>query len=276
MDADQLLQNSDSVQVVCLLPLRLMGRNADRLPQLGGERLAAIYEDPDSLARAFSGVERVLIVSGYAEPGKRSKLHKNALDAAAEAGVSHIVYLSFLSASLNSLFPMGRDHFWSEEYLRATGVPFTSLRDSFYLDLIPDMFNACAGLEAMRVSWVARDDVIRVVATVLENPAGREGTFDITGPESLTLQDTATQVSSLTGRQLRYEIESIEEGRAWRSRLGAPAWEVDTWLGSYEAIAAGELGRVSEAVFEITGAAPMNLRSYFSSRPALIEKLRQS
>jgi NAD(P)H dehydrogenase (quinone) len=59
------------------------------------------------------------------------------------------------------------------------------------------------------------------------------------------LQETAQQVSSLTGRHLRYVRESVDEGRAWRTKLGAPAWEVDTWLGSYEAIAAGELEKVS-------------------------------
>jgi NAD(P)H dehydrogenase (quinone) len=107
---------------------------------------------------------------------------------------------------------MGRDHFWSEEFLRATGVPFTSLRDSFYLDLVPEMFNEEGMMRGPgddgRVSYVARADVIRVVASVLENPDRREATFDITGSESLTLQETAYQVSRLTGRELRFENES--------------------------------------------------------------------
>ena len=100
------------------------------------------------------------------------------------------MYLSFLSASPDSLFPMGRNHFWSEEYLRATGVPFTSLRDSFYPDLIPEMFNDEGIMRGPggdgRVSRVAREDMICVVPSVLENPGGKAGTFDITGPEPLT------------------------------------------------------------------------------------------
>ena len=259
--------------------LRLMGRDVSRLPQIGAECVAADYDDPQSLDRAFEGIERAFIVSGYAEPGKRSTLHKNAFDAAAKAGVRHIVYLSFLSASPSSLFPMGRDHFWSEEHLRATGLPFTSLRDSFYMDLIPEMFNDKGIMLGPagdgRVSWVAREDVIRVVASVLENPVGKEGIFDITGPESLTLQETAEQMALLTGRELRYENESVQAGREWRRQLGAPAWEVETWLGSYEAIAAGELARVSDAVRDLTGTPSSNLRSYFSLRPALIEGLQK-
>ena len=259
--------------------LRLMGRDVSRLPQIGAECVAGDYDDPQSLHRAFEGIERAFIVSGYAEPGKRSTLHKNAFDAAAKAGVRHIVYLSFLSASPISLFPMGRDHFWSEEHLQATGLPFTSLRDSFYMDLIPEMFNDQGIMLGPagdgRVSWVAREDVIRVVASVLENSVGKEGIFDITGPESLTLQETSEQMALLTGRKLRYENESVQAGREWRAQLGAPAWEVETWLGSYEAIAAGELARVSDAVRDLTGTPSSNLRSYFSLRPALMKELQR-
>jgi NAD(P)H dehydrogenase (quinone) len=76
-------------------------------------------------------------VSGYAESGKRAEVDRNVFEAA--AGVRHIVYLSFTGASPHSLFPMSRDHFLSERHLLATGVPNTILRDSFYLDLIPEM-----------------------------------------------------------------------------------------------------------------------------------------
>ena len=102
-------------------------------------------------------------------------MHRNAFQAASRAGVRHLVYLSFLGASPQSKFPMSRDHFLSEQYLKQTGIPSTILRDSLYLDLIPEMFGetgvmrgpggpGCGG----RVSWVSREDVAHVIAAALD------------------------------------------------------------------------------------------------------------
>ena len=78
-------------------------------------------------------------------------------------------------------------------------------------------------------------------------------------------------MSALTGRKLRYEDETLEEGRAWRSQSGAQAWEVAVWLGSYEAIAAGELAPVSDTVERFTGRPAQSLEAYFGAHPALLE-----
>jgi NAD(P)H dehydrogenase (quinone) len=69
-----------------------------------------------------------------------------------------------------------------------------------------------------------------------------------------------------------YEEESVEDGIQWRSRLGAPDWEVATWIGSYKAIAAGEMARVSNAVMEITGRKPFTLEAYFTQFPGAFSK----
>ena len=69
--------------------------------------------------------------------------------------------------------------------------------------------------------------------------------------------------------------ESVEEGRKWRNTLGSPAWEVDTWLGSYEAIAAGELDTVSDTVAQITGEQPLSLLKYFGEHPKFLNKLAE-
>jgi NAD(P)H dehydrogenase (quinone) len=171
-------------------------------------------------------------VSGYAEPGRRAELHRNAFQSASRAGVRHLVYLSFLGASPPSKFPMSRDHYLSEQYLKEPGIPSTILRDSLYLDLIPEMFNEIGVMRGPGrgggVSWVSREDVAPVVAAALDPCTPFQGTYDVTGPETLTLQETDRQVSLLIGREIRYEDEPVEEGRKWRNSLGAPAWEVDT------------------------------------------------
>ena len=113
-----------------------------------------------------------------------------------------------------------------------------------------------------------------VAATALSRPDVVRGALDVTGPEALTLAEAARRLAPLAGRQLRYEDESVAAGRAWRAQLGAPDWEVDTWLGSYEAIGAGELAAPSDAVARLTGRAPESLESYFARNPQLLAPLR--
>jgi NAD(P)H dehydrogenase (quinone) len=256
-----------------------MTHRVESMPDLApSERVFADHANPASLGKAFEGVDRAFVVSGYAEPGRRAELHRNAVQAASRAGVRHVVYLSFLGASPQSKFPMSRDHYRSERYLKETGIPATILGDSLYLDLIPEMFNETGVMRGPgsggAVSWVSRQDVARVVAAALGPRSPFQGNYDVTGQEALTLQETARQVSLRVGREMRYENESVEEGRKWRNLLGAPVWEVDTWLGSYEAIAASELDTVSGTVLQFIGDQPLSLSQYFGKHPDLLNKLR--
>ena len=86
----------------------------------------------------------------------------------------------------------------------------------------------------------------------------------MTGPSALNLKETASLLSILKGRTFRYEDESLEATKEWRSKLGVPAWEVDTWVGSYEAIAAGEFEEVNPALCTILGRPVSDLETYLS------------
>lgn len=260
--------------------LRLMTRTPAAVsePDLGTV-VQADYAEPARLDAAFDGVSVAFLVSGYAEPGTRAQLHKNAIDAAARAGVQHLVYLSFQGAASDSHFPMSRDHYQTEQFLEESGVAYTALRDNLYLDLIPELFGPDGVVRGPAgdgaVAWVSREDVAQTVAAALANPAAHAGTYDVTGPEALSLAETASRLSSLLGRSLRYENESVEEGRAWRRQLDVPEWEVETWLGSYQAIAAGELADTSDTVERFTGQPSARLDDYFSEHPELLNPLRE-
>jgi len=259
--------------------LRLMTRDPAKAPSLPGvEVVAADYSRPESLDAAFRDIDTAFIVSGYAREGERARLHGHAIDTAARAGVSRVVYLSFQGASPDSKFPMSRDHFLTEQYLVASGVPFTALRDNLYLDILPHLFDdqgvvrGPAGNGSM--AFVSREDVARTVAAVLSTPGAGNHIYDVTGPEALTFAEAAHRLSALVGHQLRYEEESPEEGRRWRAAGGAPDWEVETWVGSYLAAAAGELAAVSDAVQRLTGQPALALDQYFADRLELLNPLR--
>jgi NAD(P)H dehydrogenase (quinone) len=237
------------------------------------EKVTGDYGDVESLNRAFTDVSSAFIVSGYAEPGERAKLHRNAFQAAQRAGVRYLIYLSTLGASPNSRFPMSRDHYESEQFLQATGVPHTILRDSFYSELAVQMFNEEGVMKGPggqgKVSWVGREEIAEAAAKLLARDQPLPGTFLMTGPTALSLSETAALLSSVKHRILRYEDEPVEAAKQWRSKLGVPAWEVNTWVGSYEAIAAGEFETVDPGLATILGRPASDLETYLAAHPAL-------
>ncbi|HZU34042.1 MAG TPA: SDR family oxidoreductase [Candidatus Angelobacter sp.] len=259
--------------------LRLMGRDTSKLPRLpNAEQISADYNDIASLDRAMAGIERAFIVSGHSEPGQRAREHRNAIQAAARAGVKHLVYTSFQGASPDSKFPYSRDHYQTEQYLAESGVPFTALRDSMYMDMfaeMPDENGVIRGPAGNGVAaFVSREDVAQVAAAILSSSNPLTGTPDVTGPEAITFTEAARRLSAITGRNLRFEDESLEEGRRWRRATGAKDWQVETWVGSYAAIAAGEMAQVSDTVARLTGHPPLKLEDYFSQHSELLKKLK--
>ncbi len=256
------------------MKFRLLVRDPNKLSDFPeAEKFTGSYGDVESLDRAFTNVSAAFIVSGYAEPGERAKLHRNAFQAAQRAGVHYLIYLSTLGASPDSRFPMSRDHYESEQFLKATGVSHAILQDSFYSELAVQMFNEQGVMKGPggrgKVSWVGREEIAEAAAKLLARERPIPGTFPMTGPSALSLSETAAMLSSLQHRTLRYEDEPLGAAREWRSKLGVPAWEVDTWVGSYEAIAAGEFETVDPALATILGRPVSDLETYLTARPAL-------
>jgi NAD(P)H dehydrogenase (quinone) len=81
-----------------------------------------------------------------------------------------------------------------------------------------------------KVSWVGREEIAEAAAKLLAGDKPLLGTFPMTGPSTLGLSETAALVASLKQRTLRYEGEPVDAAKEWRSKLGVPAWEVDTGL----------------------------------------------
>jgi uncharacterized protein YbjT (DUF2867 family) len=257
--------------------LRLMTRTPQRAPKVdGAEVVRGDFTEPITLDDAFAGMSAALVVSGSGKSGERARLHRNAFKAAARARVSHVVYLSLQGASPSSKYPFSRDHSLSEQYLAATGLRYTVLRNAFYLDMFLDKFDAEGVMRGpakeTRGAFVSREDAARTAAEVLADPPG--GTYDVTGPEALSLAEVARRFSALTGRQLGYQSESVESGRERLNKSEPASWRVDLSLGWFEAIAAGELEHTSNSVLRFTGKEPMNLQEYFTLFPELLQPLR--
>jgi NAD(P)H dehydrogenase (quinone) len=250
---------------------RLIVRDAGRAPELPGAEIAeASYGDPEAMRRALDGAHTLFMVSG-SEAFDRVRLHIAAVDAAVAAGVERIVYLSFVGAAPDATFTFVRDHWRTEEHVRSTGLRHTFVRDNMYLDYLPTF----AGTDGVirgpagdgRVGAVARDDIAEVVAAILPGEGHDGRTYDVTGPEAITLHEAAEELSRVTGRTITYHEETLEEAYASRASYGALDWEVEGWVTTYTAIAKGELNVVSETVSELTGHAPMALADFLRRYP---------
>jgi NAD(P)H dehydrogenase (quinone) len=199
-----------------------------------------------------------LFMVSAAEAADRMDQHRTFIDAAVASGVRQIVYTSFLAAAPDSTFTLGRDHWATEQHIRSSGVNFTFLRDSLYADFLPLMAGADGVIRGPagdgRLAAVAIADVAAVATTILRAPEEHmDATYDLTGPQALTLAEAASIVTSLTGRAVSYHDETLDEAYASRESYGAPDWQVEAWVSTYTAIAAGELERVSDDIPNLLG-----------------------
>src|SRR5713226_2278866 len=251
-------------------PQRLLVRDLARAPQIPGAQVVqASYEDGPSMRAALDGIQILFLVSGYG-PG-RLEQHYSAIDAAVAAGVERIVYTSFLATAPQATFTHAREHYLTEQHIRASGKRYTFLRPTFYLDRAPRWFSEEGVIHGPAgngtVSWVSRDDLADVAVSVLTTGSHDGARYDITGSQALTLAQAAEQFSRAAGLPASYQPETIEEARASRARFNPSDWELEAWVSTYLAIATGEMSIVSHTVQALTGHAPQTLANYLHQHP---------
>jgi NAD(P)H dehydrogenase (quinone) len=240
------------------LAQRLIVRDPARAPDLPGAAVAvAEYGDPAAIRAALDGADTVLMVSASETPD-RVRRHRGFVDAAAAAGVRRLIYTSFVGAAPDSVFTLARDHWATEEHIRAAGPAFTFLRDNLYADFLTFMVGADGVIRgpggAGRAAVVTQDDIADAAVAVLRDPAAHAGaTYDLTGPQALSFAEMAATITAATGRKVEYHDETLDEAYASRASYGAPDWQVDAWVSTYTSVAAGELAAVSPAVERLTG-----------------------
>ncbi len=284
---------------------RLLVRDPGRAPRLPDTTVKQIgsYADAIAMGRGLEGVKTLFLVSAEDMMGiirrsvennlpvpsyDRVQQHVAAVSAAAAVGVERIVYLSFVSAAPDATFILSRDHFHTEEFIRSTGLSFTFLRQNLYLDKVPfhisrsDVIRAPAGIG--RVSWVSRDDVADVVVNVLMGDGHEGRTYDVTGPEALTMEETAEQLSEATGREITYQLqtphevrltrttsrmEEMEERRRTLTGNGLTDYELEVWISHYLQIATGEVSIVSDTVPLLCGRQGETLAQFLKKHPVV-------
>src|SRR5215207_2491386 len=237
---------------------RLVVRDPAKAPDLPGTHIAACdYGDGAAARTALTGARTVFMVSA-AETPDRVQQHLTFIDAAVAAGVERIVYVSFFGASATATFTLARDHWATEEHLRSVGIAHTILRDNIYADFTPHFLGTDGNIRGPagdgRAAVVAQADIAEIAIAVLTSDGRYDGrTLNLTGPATLTMSEIASILSDHLGRTVSYIPETIDEAYASRAIYGAPKWQVDGWVSTYAAIAAGELATVTHDIPEVVG-----------------------
>jgi NAD(P)H dehydrogenase (quinone) len=201
---ERLTQRVPADRIVALV------RSPEKAADLGVEARTFDYDAPPAtLASALAGVETLLLISGN-EVGRRAPQHQNVVTAAKQAGVHRVVYTSVLHADTSPL-DLAAEHRATEADLKASGVPYTILRNGWYTENYAGSIRGALGGGAVvgsagegRISSATRADFADAAAAVLTG-AGHEGrTYELAGDEAWTLADLAAELSRQTGRTISY------------------------------------------------------------------------
>ncbi|MDQ3664573.1 MAG: NAD(P)H-binding protein [Actinomycetota bacterium] len=242
----------------------LLARDPTRAPEWAAEVRACDFAEGAAGEAALRGADVLMFVSAT-ESKDRRDVHRTFVDAASRSGVRHIIYTSILGATPTATFTFARDHADTEEAIRQSGMEFTFLRNNLYADLAPFLGGEAGVIRGPagsgRLSPVARADVAAVAAAIIRDPAAHAGaTYDLTGPQAMTMSELAARTAALVGRPIRFEDESLEEAYRWRrAEYDAEPWEIDGWVTTYLAVADGSASRVSHNVERILGRPALTL-----------------
>jgi NAD(P)H dehydrogenase (quinone) len=257
---------------------RLVVRDPSRAPELEGAEVAQAsdYEATDEMEAALRGAQTMFLASGE-EAHNRVDQHKAAVDAAKAAGVERIVYLSFYGASPDTAFTFGRDHFHTEEHIKASGLSYAFSRDNIYLDFIPFFAGPDGAIRGPggdgRFAPVARDDIADVVVELITNPDRDGQAYEVASDEAYTLAEAAERLGKAIGREVTYVDETMDEAWAARRPSGEPDWVIEGWITTYVAIANGELAEPTSTVKDLTGHDPQRLEAFLEQHPESYEHL---
>jgi NAD(P)H dehydrogenase (quinone) len=254
-------------------------RNPDKLAEFakqGVEVRRADFSDPASLSDAFSGADRLLLVSTdeLASPGKRLAQHRAAVTAAEKAGVKHVVYTSAPAPHPTPASSLIDDHFWTEQALIGAKLDWTILRDNIYADmLLMGLPHAVATGQLFTAAgtggrnYVTREDCARTAAAALLKGAGKR-ILDVNGPAPVTQDEIAAIASELTGKTITHIAVSPDDLRKGLAGAGLPPFLVEALVAFDIDASRGYHAANAPTVKELTGREPTSVRAFLAEHRA--------
>jgi len=251
------------------------------------------FDRPETLAAAVRGAEKLMLISGT-RVGARVQQHRAAIDAAAGAGVRHIIYTSFVNVDPANPAIVAVDHRETENLVRSSGAAWTFLRDAHYADAM--ILNAGPGFIASgawltstrggREAMVWREDCVDGAVAVLTQEGHANRSYHVTGPNRESFAEIAAMLSEVTRRPVRL-VETDDAGMyAHFDALGIPRkpvddqaiagipWNSDDMVSFERAIREGFLDVCTDDVERLTGRRARSVRELIEANADLLRAVK--
>ena len=266
-------------------PARIIAttRNPESLADLAASGVvvrAADFNEAASLETAFKGADKVLIISTGdldLKSGRRLKQHENAVAAAKNAGVSHLLYTSMPNPEPVSPVLFADDHYSTEQAIKGSGIPYTIFRNGWYQE---NLFLALPHAIASgrwytsagegRIAHGARDDMAAAIAAGLASGSTDSMTYTLTGPHAYTTAEIAALVSEVTGKPLeviQVPDEALAEGV---KAAGVPEDFADVVVSFDVNTRSGRIAMVTDAIETLSGRKPQTLKQFLEANKAAL------
>ncbi|MFN3847928.1 MAG: SDR family oxidoreductase [Spirosomataceae bacterium] len=231
------------------------------------------YQDKASLATALQGIDKVLLISSN-DFNDRIGQHKNVVDAAKSAGTKHIVYTGVtLNGIENSpIKPLLGDHFETEDYIKASGLTYTFLRNGLYQEVIP-LFAGANVLETGiffasgdgKVAFVSRADLAEAAANVLTTEGHENKVYHLTGSAASSFADVANELSAISGKSVGFVSPESDAFEAALKQFGLPDGIVIMSVLFAASIKHNDFDTVYADLETILGRKPTDLKTFLNA-----------
>ena len=264
---DHLLQHVPVNNIVGLV--RSEEKGAD-LRRKGVTVRVGDYAEPASLNDAFRGVTKMLLVSGT-DLEHRAAQHRHVIDAAAAAGVEHIVYTSFYrhEDAGGVLGQLADGHVATEAHLEQSGVPYTLLLNTLYAEVLPLFFGPAVLDQGIYLpagdgafSPAERDDMAEAAARILAGDGHAGQSYVIANTRNHTFSEIAGMIAEVSGKEVTYTAAETGQFRQVMQGAGVPDEAIGMTIAFSQAIAQGELRTPQSDLPALLGREPRSLRAF--------------
>ena len=258
------------------LPFRALVRNVEKghaVKALGAKIIVGDMADKAALQRAMEGVDKAFLVLSNDE--EQLVLEKQFTDAAVAAHVGHLVYLSSLESVPESKNPITQNHVASENYIRESGLTWTMIRPTFFMQMFEGM--APRIKETGKIVMPAGNGTVsttdlRDVDVLTDNSGDHANqSYDLTGPELLTFAEIADRFSTVLGRRIEYVDQPMDAFEQVLRSINLPEWRIDAVCKELEAIAAGVVDHTTDTIEDLLGRPATSLTRFIEDHRKLFE-----
>lgn len=208
-------------------------REAEKIPEVQAKGIQVFlgdYDNVSALERAMATIDTVLLISA-GDQGDRMQQHHNVIDTAKKSGVKNIAYTSRAMRNRATLaHQLMEEHFRTEDYIKASGLNYTIFRNTLYMDVLPifvgkKVFETGIFQPAGegKVAFALRKEMGEAMANVLATEGCKNKTYKFTNKEAYSFYDVAKALSTLSGKEVKYQPVSIPTFQERMRPTGIPA-----------------------------------------------------